>query len=73
MIRRPIFGTPTNVATWLSSRLVALSDQRGDPANGTTHETPASSSAFTGTGAYGTGVPMLYELRTPELTGKASA
>ena len=44
-------GTPTNVATLLSSKFVALSDQRGDPANGTTHETPASRSAFTGTGA----------------------
>jgi hypothetical protein len=29
MINRPMAGTPTNVATLLSSRLVALSDQRG--------------------------------------------
>src|SRR5512146_1946257 len=64
MSRAPMAGTPTKVGTLLSRMFVPLTDHRGDPATGNTHEALTSRSAFTGTGGYGTGVLRLYELKT---------
>src|SRR5450631_1536316 len=74
---RPICGTPTNVATRVSSRSETFSDHVTFCAIGSRYEAPRSNMVLAGIGAYSAtpvgfgGLPS--ELKSPEFTGNASA